>query len=431
MRRPVEHRLVRWTTSLTLLGLAACSSDEPPPPPIQHAPPVAFDMPTGRLALGPITVDLPVRRGIGTYYRNVDCWVRVRSIMPEDFPGGDAVETEVAKVLADAKLKVTKVAGTDVAAAGGADYLLVATVPSAHADLCIDSFFNDGPADIDAQVALSWRLWSVKDRRVVYESTTTGTGRAKDEAQTINAGVMAAIDDATRQLLQVTATQQYLTYGRVVTPAVSVATPAAPPVPAGGAAPIPAPPAGFQRPVMAETLPPILVPVRAARPAGATVDAAAARLATVTVGGAGAGIVLGDGYILTAAAVLGDGFSVAVELGHGQTVDARVIRRDAESGVALIRVDAALPPALPVQPRRNAVGDRIYGVGPGGLVQGTISATRAAGGRDAVKLAGAVPGGPVIDAAGNVIGVLLPDGGFVSAGTVFRALQMGAQLSDE
>jgi hypothetical protein len=416
-------------TSALALGLASCTS-EPPPPPIQHAPPVAFDMPTGRIAVGPVSVELPDRRGIGTYYRNVDCWVRVRSIMPADFPAGDTVTDEVRQALSQARLKVTRATSADVSAVTDADYLLVATVPSAHADLCIDSVFNDGPADIDAQVALSWHLWSVRDKRVVYESTTTGTARASDPNQTIRAGVIAAVDDATRQLLQTTAVQQYLTYGHVVAPPVAATPSAAPPVPSGGAAPIPQPPAEFQRPVVTETLPPILVPVRAAHPPGTAVDAGAIRAATVKVGKGNAALIVGDGYLLTTTAGL-DGVLVPVDLGAAGTLDARVIRRDDEAGVALIRVDGQLPPGLPLQPRRNAVGDVVWGIGPGGLVKGSVLQSRAGGGSDRVRLEGALPGGPVLDTTGNVIGVLLPQGGYASIGQVFRVLQLGAQPTEE
>jgi hypothetical protein len=151
----------------------------------------------------------------------------------------------------------------------------------------------------------------------------------------------------------------------------------------------------------------------------------------VPAGAGAAAIVVGDGYLLTASAAIGDGVTAAVEPVRGQPVDARVLRRDSEAGVALLRIDGKLPAALPLQPRRNAVGDVVYGVGPAGLVKGSIAQTRASGGADRVTLPGALPGGPVIDASGNVIGVLLPGGGFASIGTVFKALQLGAQLSDE
>ena len=58
-------------------------------------------------------------------------------------------------------------------------------------------------------------------------------------------------------------------------------------------------------------------------------------------------------------------------------------------------------------------------------------ATKAAGGHDQVKLDGAAIGGPVLDAHGNVIGVLQPDGAWTSIGSAFRALNLGTTLSDE
>jgi hypothetical protein len=415
-------------SALLVLLLAACSEGVPSAP-IQHAPPVAFTMPTGRIAVAPVTIELPAGRGIGSYSRNVDCWVHVRSIMPTDFPGGPVITDGVIRTLTGAGLKVSSTPSSDVAAAGSADYLLVASVPVAHADLCIDSVFNAGPADIDAQVSLSWHLWSVRDRRIVYESTTTGTAHTVDPSQTIGSGVSAAVEDAARQLLQTAAFQQYLTYGKVVTPPPVVAG-AASPVPAGGAAPIPTPPAGFQRPVVAETLPPILIPVRAAHPAGTAIDGAAVKAATIKLGSSASAFVLGGGYLLTATAAL-DGVTAGIELAPGHIVDARVIRRDDELGVALLKTDEALPPGLPIQPRRNAIGDAVFGIGPGGLIKGSVTATRASGGGDRVSLDASLQGSPVLDSAGNVIGLKLSKDGFVSIGLVFRALQLGVQPSEE
>jgi len=420
-----------FRSALLVLLLAACSEGTPPAP-IQHAPLIRFTIPTGRIAVAPVTIELPPGRGIGSFSRNVDCWVHVRSIMPTDFPGGSVITDGIIRTLTGAGLKASSAPGSDLAAAGGADYLLVASVPVAHADLCIDSIFDAGPADIDAQVSLSWHLWSVRDRRVVYESTTTGTAHTVDPSQTIGSGVSAAVEDAARQLLQTAAFQQYLTYGKVITPppAIEAAPGASAPVPAGGAAPIPTPPAGFQRPVVAETLPPILIPVRAARAAGTAIDGAAAKAATIRAGSNAAAFVLGGGYLLTATATL-DGVTAAIEAAPGRIVDARVIRRDDELGVALLKTDEALPAGLPIQPRRNAIGDAVFGIGAGGVIKGSVTGTRAAGGSDRVSLDASVPGSPVLDSAGNVIGLKLPKDGFVSIGLVFRALQLGVQPSEE
>ena len=391
-------------------------------------------MPTGRVALAPITIDLPPRRGLGVLYRNVDCWVRVRSIMPVDMPPENDLTTVVARALAAAKLQVTMVSGPTVDAAGRADYLLVGSVPTAHADLCVNDFFNSGPADVDAQIAIAWKLWSVRDKRVVYETTTSGTAHASDPAQLINAGVYAAAGDATRQLLGSSAAQQYLTYGRIVVPTAAAGEPSA--VPVGGSAPIPQPPSEMKLAPLASatpsaTLTPILVPVKAGYPAGSSIDASGVMAGVAKVGGSGAGLVLGDGYILTAASLVESIAGVSVVLPSGVSTTATMIRRDDAAGVVLLRVGDTSMSGQPIQPKRNAVGDVVYAPGPNGLAKGSFTSTRSAGGVDVVKLPGVAVGSPVLDQSGNIIGLLLPDQHFVSIGVVFRTLQLGAQLTEE
>ncbi len=430
-------RAIGWTAAWLLLALAGCRGQDllpAPPPPPEGTPPVRFDIPTGKLALAPVTIALPPKKGIGSYDRNVDCWVHVGSVMPKDFPDPKPVTDAIEQALEAAKLKVFEVPGSEVDQAKGADYLLVTSIHAAHADLCIDNLWNEGPADIDAQVQISWQLWSVRDHRVVLDTATIGGGHAADPNQKIEAGILVAAADATQQFLRAAATQQYLTYGKVLTPVAVPGGTAAAAVPAGGSAPIPAPPPGIPA-AASPTIPPafeaILLPVKSAHPAGTAIDALAIRRATVAIESGGAALVLGDGYLLTATATLGNALAVKVSLSAGTETAARVIRQDARSGVALLQVEATLPPALPVQPRRNQTGDTVLGVGPEGVVRGSFTATRAKDGRDAVALPGAIPGGPVLDPAGNVIGILEPDGGFTSIGIVFRALQLGAQPSED
>ncbi len=416
--------------SLIVVGVGCSDNPSTPSPTAQPVAAVDFNVPTGRVALAPITIDLPPRRGLGVLYRNVDCWVRVRSIMPADMPAPTDLTAEVARTLAAAKLQVTLVSEPTVEAAGTADYLLVASLPAAHADLCVNNFFNSGAADVDAQVALTWKLWSVRDKRVVYETTTSGTAHASDPAQLINAGIYAAADDATRQLLGSSAAQQYLTYGRIVVPAAAPGEPSA--VPTGGVAPIPQPPAEMKlAPIAPATLTPILVPVRPANPAGSTIDGAMAAAAVTTVGEHGKGLLLGDGYVLTAASLVDSVTGVAVTLPSGASTTATMVRRDNTAGVVLLRVGDTSMPGQPIQPRHNAVGDIVYASGPSGLVKGSFTSTRSSAGFDAVKLAGVAVGSPVMDPAGNVIGLLLPDQHFVSIGVVFHTLQLGAQLTEE
>jgi S1-C subfamily serine protease len=424
-------RIFPLAAGLVVLALTGCES-EPKKPPIPPSADVSFTVPTGKIAVAPLKIQLDQRTGIGVYHRNVDCWVRVRDIMPSDVPHYSQLTNEVQRILKQSKLSVLPGSPETPAAAAGADYLLTGTIPEVHADLCIDNFFNDGPADVDAQVGISWSLISVRDGKEVYHTNTSGTARASDPNQTITAGVVAAIDDATKQLLQTVTVQQYLTFGHVVVPTPQeVAAGSA--VPPGGQGPIPVPPPSFIRPAVA--LSPILVPVHSPRPEGTALDRAAVRAATVPVGTItgkpGAGIALGDGYVLTAASVIGDAVSVVVTLAPGRTAEGRLVRKDAELDLALLKVDGALPPAVPLHPRRVAVGDKVFAVGAGGVVAGTITTTKAASGHDQAKFEGAETGGPVVDANGNVIGLLQAGGNYTSIGSVFRALNMGAQLTDE
>ena len=412
-----------------MTACAVCSAEPATTSPPTPSGSISFDIPTGRLALAPLIIDLPPKRGLGVYYRNVDCWVRIKSIMPADMPPDSGITNEVGQALFAAKLKVTIASGASVADAGQADYLLVGTIPDVHADACVNDFFNSGAADVDAQVAIAWKLWSVKDNRVVYETTTTGTAHAKDPGQTINAGVYAAADDATRLLLGTSAFQQYMTYGHVVVP---VAAPGmAPAVPTGGSAPIPQPPAELNlAPAPAVALQPILVPVTAANPAGTTPSMAQLRAATARIG-SGAGLVLGEGYILTASELATGAGGIAVIMPDGQSTTAQMVRRDESAGVALLRVGDQASGGSPIQPRRNQVGDPVFGPGPSQLTRGSFTATRASGGQDTVALDGVAVGSPLVDANGNVIGLLLPEKRFLSIGVAFRNLQLGAELGGD
>lgn len=413
------------------LALAGCDTGEKLPA-LPSVPLASFTGTTGKVAVAPLTSELVSDKAIGGYSRNVDCFVFVRALLPRDLPGFSQLNGEVLQVLQQAKLNVQPVNSTDPAAAEAADYLLVGTVPQTHVDMCLDNFFLEGPTDVDAQVTIAWKLLSVKDKRVVYQTNTTGSARASDPNERVDAGVIAAVGEATKQLLQTASVQQYLTFGRVIPPPDAVAS-AGGIVPPGGQAPIPAPPGSIRRP--SAELAALLVPVVAARGDTAALDAGTARAATVPVaqigGTQGVGVVIGQGYVLTTASLLGDAVSVVVTPQPGQSVEGRLVRKDADADIALLKVDEALPPPLPLQPRRLAVGDKIYGVGRKGVVPGTIASTRASGGSDRVSIDGAETGGPVLDANGNVMGLLQADGNYLSIGRAFRVLNLGTQPADE
>jgi hypothetical protein len=414
-------RLPRFTAFLLAVGLAACTT-EIPKSAITQAPAVTFAGRTGKIALAPVINQLPQRHPIGTYFRNLDCWVWVRPVMDSDFPATPQLAEPIRAALTAAKLTLVPGEPADVAAASGADFLLVAKVPEAHVDMCLNNVWNEGPTDVDAQVAVSWQLWSVIDRKVVAESTTTGTAHASDPSDRIDAGVFAGLTEATRQWLQIATVQQALTFGRVAAPAVA---------PGGATVVGAAPPAPAAAPVHpTAVLGAILVPVRSARPDSAGIDAAAAK-AAVLPSASGAVVVVGDGYLLGSTALIGEGILETVSLPGGRKATVRVIRKDAETGIVLLRTDETLPLGLPLHPRRVAPGDKVSGVGPSGIVAGDVVATKATGGADKVRLPGAWVGGPVLDEAGNVIGILQPGGGWLPIGRAFRALELGAQMTDE
>jgi serine protease Do len=136
--------------------------------------------------------------------------------------------------------------------------------------------------------------------------------------------------------------------------------------------------------------------------------------------GAGAGIIWkSDGVILTNSHVVGRG-QVKVTLSDGSQHRASLIERSPDLDLALIRVDAGgLPPALIADSRQLRVGQIALVVGhPWGQVgfvtAGIISALGMAetrGGKEVpyirldAALAPGNSGGPLVNAAGGVIGI--------------------------
>jgi putative serine protease PepD len=142
----------------------------------------------------------------------------------------------------------------------------------------------------------------------------------------------------------------------------------------------------------------------------------------------GTGIVLNDkGLILTNDHVVAEGTAFQIGVGSGSskvTREAKLIGEEANSDLALIQVD---PSGLGLQPLKLgdsstlAVGDQVYAIGnPYGLeetfTRGIVSALgREIEAPDGTKISGAVQtdaalnpgnsGGPLIDSAGEVVGV--------------------------
>ncbi|HLZ67725.1 MAG TPA: hypothetical protein VKQ29_15970 [Aliidongia sp.] len=430
--------LKQITAALLALGVAGCASHDNSSgaagvPALAAAAvkttPVVFTQPTAKVAIAPVTIKLPERRSLGTYTRNVDCWVYVRPIRDTDFPFGGPLTDSMRQALVGAKVDLVPGDKPDVAAAQGTDYLITANVPLAHADLCIDDFFNEAPADVDAQVTVAWQVWSVRENRVVFQTTTTGTGSGKSAEHVITPAVLAAMGDATEQLLQGATMQQYLTFGhpnlpQIVTPIPvgQVAAPAAPaavPLPGLVTAPggAPAAPAVAAVPVQAV---PILVSLPAS---GGSADA---KSGAVTIGKTAGFYVGGDGYVIASAAGVGGAASVTVTDSAGKSLQAQVVRRADAQGLALLKVAGALAAPLPILAHRLAVGDKVTSLNASGAVAGAAGSD----GKVPAKLAGAVAGAPVLDAAGNIVGVSEGGGSYLPIAAAFRALSLGVTLTE-
>ena len=159
--------------------------------------------------------------------------------------------------------------------------------------------------------------------------------------------------------------------------------------------------------------------------------------------------ITGDGYAVTSNHVVKGSVSVEIHTDDGQIYKARVIGTDAESDLAVIKVDARrnfLPVKFAEQPPQ--VGDWIIAVGnPFGL-GGTVTAgIVSARGRDVERESDSYQdllqidapinkgnsGGPTFDIAGNVVGVntiiLSPTGG--SVGIAFAIPSDKAKLIAE
>ena len=153
-------------------------------------------------------------------------------------------------------------------------------------------------------------------------------------------------------------------------------------------------------------------------------------------GGLGSGVVMSkDGYILTNNHVIEGGGTVAVAIGKGEPLPAKVIGADPETDLAVLKVDASgLQPIALGDSEAVQIGDVVLAIGnPFGVgqtvTQGIVSGT----GRNRVGIntfenfiqtdAAINPGnsgGALIDAAGRLLGIntaiLSPSGGSLGIG---------------
>ncbi|HEY1793936.1 MAG TPA: Do family serine endopeptidase [Opitutaceae bacterium] len=152
--------------------------------------------------------------------------------------------------------------------------------------------------------------------------------------------------------------------------------------------------------------------------------------------GLGSGVIISsDGYIVTNNHVVDHAKEVTVTLSDGREFRARVVGRDPQTDVAVIKVSAKDLPAITFAPSRNVeVGDRVLAIGnPFGIgetvTQGIVSATGRRAGiglkyEDFIQTDAAInpgnSGGALVDIDGRLVGIntaiLSRSGGFQGVG---------------
>jgi serine protease Do len=134
--------------------------------------------------------------------------------------------------------------------------------------------------------------------------------------------------------------------------------------------------------------------------------------------GAGAGVLAGDGLVLTSHHVVARGRSFKVKLDDDASYEARVLAREPETDLALLEIPANGHPEAIFSEREPRPGELVFAFGhpwgqPAVLTGGVLSAVTTARTRRSeipvlrtdARLAPGNSGGPLLNAAGEVIGL--------------------------
>lgn len=135
-------------------------------------------------------------------------------------------------------------------------------------------------------------------------------------------------------------------------------------------------------------------------------------------GGAGAGILMGDGLVLTNHHVAGRGRALQVVLADDKTFDARLVTSNPSVDLALLEIPADGHAAAILSKKTPQPGEIVFAFGhpwgqPNVLTGGVLSAITRVHGRHGevpilksdVQLAPGNSGGPLLNSAGEVIGL--------------------------
>ena len=134
--------------------------------------------------------------------------------------------------------------------------------------------------------------------------------------------------------------------------------------------------------------------------------------------GVGAGILAGDGLVLTNNHVAGNGRSLQISMEGGSFQPARVVKRDPNDDLALLEIPVKGHPMATISNKEPRTGEMVFAFGhpwgqrnvlTGGVLSAVTSARTRKGEipilRSDVQLAPGNSGGPLLNAAGEVVGL--------------------------
>jgi serine protease Do len=134
--------------------------------------------------------------------------------------------------------------------------------------------------------------------------------------------------------------------------------------------------------------------------------------------GAGAGVLVGEGLVLTSHHVVARGRSFKVTLDGGASYEARVLSRSPETDLALLSIPADGHPIAVFSEREPRPGELVFAFGhpwgqravlTGGVLSAVTSARTPHGDipilRTDARLAPGNSGGPLLNAAGEIVGI--------------------------
>lgn len=177
--------------------------------------------------------------------------------------------------------------------------------------------------------------------------------------------------------------------------------------------------AGAKAALPAVTLEPMHLPAARTLAGGTQANAAVLRTAVATIlsdKGSGTGFYVSPGYLLTNRHVVGGSKYVKVKLDDGKELVGEVVREDGPRDVALLKTEATSVPALGLRLTDATVGEDVYAIGTplsqklaGTFTRGVLSGVRESEGvrffQSDVAVNPGNSGGPLLDAAGNAIGI--------------------------